>query len=63
MIGYPNEHGESNAAMAELGCKTLKEIECNLKLFMVWLLRRNIEFVKNLHACKTLCKSNDYICR
>ena len=20
---------------------------------------RNIEFVKNLHACKTLCKSND----
>ena len=20
---------------------------------------RNVEFVKNLHACKTLCKSND----
>ena len=24
-MGYPNEHGQSNAAMAELGWKTLKE--------------------------------------
>ena len=25
----------------------------------ITVTRRNIEFVKNLHACKTLCKSND----
>ena len=40
IIGYPDEQDESNVAMAELGWKILKKVECNLKLLMVWLLQR-----------------------
>ena len=42
IMGYPNEHGQSNAAMAELGWKTLKERRLQSKARLMYKITHGL---------------------
>ena len=42
IMGYPNEHGQSDAAMAELGWKTLKERQLQSKARLMYKITHGL---------------------